>query len=138
MKIGKQKQTTKQVEATEYKPVPKGTYQVELKSIEEKQTKNGTGAYLDSVFIISTGDHMGRLVFHKFLIKHSNEKAASIGQEQLDKFLKSIGEKNGLEGIDYDTGSLADFIGATSVANIAIEQQEGYSARNKITSFLRR
>ena len=78
-----------------YDPLPDGEYVVALNRVTEKQTKNGSGSYIDASFSITEGDYEKRLVFHTFLINHTSSKAQSIGREQLDKFLKSVGINGG-------------------------------------------
>ena len=85
-----------------YNPIPQGEYLVKAGKFVEKATKAGTGNMVSGTFEVLEGDYAKRLLFHNFLISHTNPKAAQIGQEQLSKYLKAIGVKGGFEGIGND------------------------------------
>lgn len=121
-----------------YDPLPDGEYVVALNRVTEKQTKAGNGSYIDTSFTVTEGDNAKRLLFHTFLINHPNEKAQSIGREQLDRFLKSVGVNGGFESLGNDSMALEALVGKELLVNIAIEANPGYKDRNKIKKFIRR
>lgn len=121
-----------------YEPLVPGQYSVTLQRVAEKSTKAGNGAYLDASFEVAEGENKGRLIFEKFMIDHPNPKVVEIGRQRLDKFLKAAGAPNGLEGLNQDTSedTIGKFANNIVLANVAIEEgTNGYSDRNKITSF---
>ena len=119
-----------------YEPIPKGQYLASLGRIEEVTTKDGTGTYLNASFEILEGEFKKRLVFHKFHIENKSSKCQEIGVDQLDKFLKCAGERDGLAGIDWDTARVEGFIGKPLAINVGMVEAEGeYAARNKVSSF---
>lgn len=119
-----------------YLPLAPALYTVQLKNAEERTTKKGDGMYIDSTFEVVEGEHRGRLIFHKFLLEHPSAKAADIGKQQLDKFLKAVGVSDGFSGIDYDSNRIGEAGNRMVVANVKIEKgTNGYKDRNKITSF---
>ena len=121
-----------------YDPLPDGEYVVALNRVTEKQTKAGNGSYIDTSFTVTEGESAKRLLFHTFLINHPSEKAQSIGREQLDKFLKSVGVNGGFESLGNDSMALEALVGKELLVNIAIEANPGYKDRNKIKKFIRR
>jgi len=121
-----------------YVPLPDGDYVVALNRVTEKQTKAGNGSYIDTSFTVTEGDSAKRLLFHTFLINHPSEKAQSIGREQLDKFLKSVGVNGGFESLGNDSMALEALVGKELLVNITIEANPGYKDRNKIKKFIRR
>ena len=125
-------------EKKSYEPVPNGEYVVALNRVGEKATKNGNGSYIDASFSIIEGDYAKRLLFHTFLISHTSDKAQSIGREQLDKFLKSVGVNGGFESLGYDALALESLVGKELLVNTTIEANPGFKDRNKIKKFIRR
>jgi len=121
-----------------YDPLPDGEYVVALNRVTEKQTKAGNGSYIDTSFTVTEGESAKRLLFHTFLINHPSEKAQSIGREQLDKFLKSVGVNGGFESLGNDSMALEALVGKELLVNIAIEANPGYKDRNKIKKIIRR
>lgn len=71
--------------------IPPGTYVVRCDQAVVKDTKDGTGEYINCKFGITQGEYMGRSIFMMFNIKNRNEKAVEIGLQQLKAFLKSSG-----------------------------------------------
>ncbi len=126
-------------EKTVYLPLNAGEYLVSLTRLEEKENKAKTGSYLDTTFRVMEGESEGRLIFHKFILESASAKAAEIGQDQLNKFLKTAGIRGGLAGIDFDSERVSEVLNLNVTAKIAIEPgSNGYKDRNKITSFASR
>ena len=127
-----------------YDPIPQGEYLVKAGRFTEKATKNGTGAYVAGTFEVLEGDNAGRLIFHNFLIKHNNPKAAEIGQDQLSKYLKAVGVKGGFGELGNDVTALESYLNKALTVKVVIEKgsarPEGgmYSDRNKITGWATR
>jgi len=122
-------------EKTSYDPIPAGTYKVQMNRIEEKATKAG-GIMLSAGFQVTDGDNKGRLIFHNFLVEHSSPKAMEVGLSQLDQYLASVGVRGGLEDLGFDRGAITEYTSIPLNVKVAIEEgTNGYSDRNKITSF---
>jgi hypothetical protein len=128
-----------------YEPLPENEYLVRATRFEERETKNG-GKMISAGFEVINGDFKNRLVFHNFLVEHSNPKAQQIGTEQLDRYLKAVGVDDGLEGIGHDRSQLSDYTELPFIAKVAVEEggrtytdrngnEQVSKARNKITSF---
>lgn len=78
---------------------PEGTYTAVCEMAEVKQTKSGTGEYINCRFRIKEGPRNGDLIFTMFNIKNANPQAVQIGLKQLKSFCGAIG---------IDTNSLTD------------------------------
>lgn len=70
--------------------VPKGNYHAVVVKAELKDTKSGTGQYLNVEFKILNNGQNGRSVFQMFNIKNENPKAVQIGLGQLKELGKAV------------------------------------------------
>jgi hypothetical protein len=118
-----------------FEPVPEGTYLARMNRIEETATKNGKGVMLKVGFQIVNGDFKNRLIFHNFLVEHTNPAASEIGLEQVDRYLQAVGVKGGFEDIGFDRSKLEDYLELPFNLGVKIETQEGYKDRNKVSTF---
>jgi len=130
-----------------FQPLDAGDYMVRLSRFEEKKTKNGAGVLISSGFEVVNGEQKGRLIFHNFLVEHTNPKAQEIGNNQLDDYLKAVGA-GGLEGINNDRTLLEQWTEIPFIAVVNIEEPSSYKAadgtmkkskpRNNIKKFMAR
>ena len=118
-----------------FDPIPSDSYLVRMNRIEEVTTKAGTGVMLKAGFEVINGDQKGRLVFHNFLVEHTNPKAAEIGLEQLDRYLGAVGIGGGFEELGYDRGALQNYTEIPFTAKVGIQSNEQYGDQNKILGF---
>jgi len=126
-------------EKNEYTPIPEGDYLLRMNRITEKAIKGGKGTLLSAGFEVIKGDHKGRLVFHNFIVDHTNPKAVEIGTDQLDKYLRAVGVEDGFEGLGFDRGSLEEYTELPFTGAVKIQEPNpGYKAQNKIVKFLTR
>jgi hypothetical protein len=116
-----------------YEPLEAGDYTLRMNRFEEKKTKNGAGVMISAGFEVVKGEHKGRLVFHNFLVEHTNPKAQEIGNQQLDAYLKSVGVNDGLEGIGYDRSQLEDYTELPFTAGVGIQEASEYKAADGST-----
>lgn len=131
----------------DFQPLAENDYMVRMNRFEEKATKNGAGKIISAGFEVVNGESKGRLVFHNFLVEHTNPKAAEIGLKQLDEYLTAVGA-GGLEGINNDRTLLEQWTEIPFVAALKIEEPSEYKAadgtiktskaRNKIVKFMGR
>lgn len=89
------------VKANNFETIPDGKYTAACTDAMLKDTKNGTGEYIQCTFTVQGGEHEGRKVFMNFNTKNANEKAIEIGQQQLKSFLE-----NSTYSGDYKFGSV--------------------------------
>lgn len=78
-------------ETSEYELLPAGIYQVRATECDEKETKAGTGSYLQYQFTVDGPTHAGRKIWARFHLRNPNEKAVEIAQQQLAAFCMAVG-----------------------------------------------
>jgi hypothetical protein len=79
------------VKESGFSPIPAGEYSVISDSAEIKDTRDGTGQYINMKLKILGGEYDGRTLFTMFNIKNQNVKAVEIGLSQLKTFCKVSG-----------------------------------------------
>ena len=77
-----------------YEPLPEGYYNVIAIESEIRETKAGTGNYLQFKFEVVDGQHKGRYIWDRFNLRNPNPKAVEIAQENLARFCQSAGLKS--------------------------------------------
>lgn len=68
---------------TEYEPLPAGEYVMQVIDSEWKDTKAGTGKYLELTMEIMDGDYVGRRYFDRLNLDNANVTAVEIAQKTL-------------------------------------------------------
>ena len=110
-----------------------------MNRIEDRKTKAGNGTILAAGFEVIKGDFEGRLIFHNFIVEHTNPKAAEIGTDQLDKYLQAIGLAGGFEGLGYDRSALENYTELPLKVIVNIQEGNGtFNASNRIVKFTSR
>jgi|14BtaG_2_1085337.scaffolds.fasta_scaffold00072_12 hypothetical protein len=113
---------------SDFSPLPTGKYLASIVEAELKQTKAGTGSYVQLKFEVMDGAYKGRWVsFINITFTNPNSTAQEIGRKQLNTLLKAIN----LQGIQ-DTSELT---GHAVVIDVNIKQQEGYSPQNEVKNY---
>lgn len=74
-----------------FEPIPEGWYTAIIESVEDKETKAGTGRYLKCTLQVVDGDFQGRKVWANFNYQNPSAKAQAIGKIQLRALAKSVG-----------------------------------------------
>ncbi len=81
-----------QVEPTdEFEAIPAGKYPAVITDSEFKETKAGTGTYLQLAFEIIDGEHKGRLLWSRLNLDNPNETAVKIAQQELSAICRAVG-----------------------------------------------
>lgn len=86
--------------------IPAGTYNAHIIQSEMKDTKAGTGQYLECRLQILDEPYTGRLVFERFNLVNPNETAVKIAQRSLAELcnacdLEEIEDSEELHGIEF-------------------------------------
>jgi len=115
-------------ESTGFAPITPGTYFLIMDTCEVKDTKSGTGSYINAKFKILEGPAEGRFLFHMFNIKNENEKATEIGLGQLKSFMKCAGSQ------DFKLTNVLDLIGLRCDAVIKTRSDD-YGDKSVISYF---
>lgn len=111
-----------------FKPIPSGNYNVILDETEMKDTKSGTGQYINCKFKVLGGEYEGKFLFHMFNIKNDNPKAVEIGLQQLKAFMECAGMT------DYKLTSVTQLVGYKASAVVKIKTDE-YGEKAVISYF---
>jgi hypothetical protein len=74
-----------------FKPLPEGEYTVQIIQSEMKETKAGTGHFLELRMQVLDGDHVGRLLFDRLNLINPNETAVKIAQRTLADICEATG-----------------------------------------------
>ena len=75
----------------DYSPIPEGWYLASIVSSEKKNTKSGTGAYLECKMAIVQGDHKGRNVWVRLNLWNPNQQAVGIARSELSSICRAVG-----------------------------------------------
>lgn len=116
------------VKENTFELLPEGEYTVICDSAEVKDTKSGTGAYINAKMMVTSGPYEGRSLFTMFNIKNDAPKAAEIGLAQLKTFLKCAGQSG--EKLE----SVSDLIGLTANA-VVKHKTDSYGEKANISYF---
>lgn len=110
-----------------FDPIPEGWYNVTINNAELKDTKAGTGQYINIRYDVIGENHAGRVVFGMITVRNANPKAEEIGRQQLGELLRAIGKAS-----VKDTDEL---LGYSLSIKVAISQREGYDSKNEVKGF---
>tara|TARA_R100000700_G_scaffold40279_2_gene55448 strand:+ start:1141 stop:1572 length:432 start_codon:yes stop_codon:yes gene_type:complete len=142
MAIGSQNTQANTGTKKTYDPLPDGEYLVKLDRATEGPTKNGDGTKVATSFKVQEGDSKGRLIFHDFLMSHSNpatnyQDAVKIGKEKLSKCLKAMGVNGGFDAIGNDASQVENYIGSDLILSVGVEFKAGFKPKNVIKKWIR-
>lgn len=79
-----------EVEITNYEAIPAGKYQAVITDSEMKETKSGTGRYLQLTFEVIEGDYRGRKLWERINLLNPNQTAVRIAKETLAKICLAV------------------------------------------------
>lgn len=71
------------VQTNDFAPLPVGEYTAAIVESEEKQTKAGTGSYLNLTLEVIEGNFKGRKVWERLNLNNPNQTAVNIAQQTL-------------------------------------------------------
>jgi hypothetical protein len=77
-----------------FEPIPIGEYLAIITASELKDTKSGTGKYLQLVYDILEGEYKGRKIWERINVINSNVTAQEIGQRALSGVCRAVGIMN--------------------------------------------
>lgn len=103
-----------------FEPIPAGDYVVEIEKVENRTAKSGN-EMLSLTFNVMEGEYEGRKIFDLYVL---TEKALW----KLKDLLVAVGvDTEGMVDLDVD-----DLVGEVFVANIEIQESQGYDPQNRI------
>ena len=74
----------------DFSPIPNGDYVAAITASTEKQTKAGTGSYLELEFQILEGEHAGRRLWERLNLRNPNANAVEIANKRLGMICKAV------------------------------------------------
>ena len=77
--------------STDFEAIPAGKYVAIIADSEMKQTKAGTGSYLELTFQIVDGEYKGRNLWARLNLDNPNAVAVKIAQGELSAICRAIG-----------------------------------------------
>ena len=77
--------------STDFEAIPAGKYVAIIADSEMKQTKAGTGSYLELTFQIVEGEYKGRNLWARLNLDNPNAVAVKIAQGELSAICRAIG-----------------------------------------------
>lgn len=73
-------------------PVPAGSYRACIVKSEWKDTKSGSGRYLELTIQIVDGEHKGRMVWSRLNLENPNSQAVGIARSELSSICRAVGK----------------------------------------------
>lgn len=114
-----------------YQLLPEGVYGGNITKTEIKQSKSGTGTYVNlEVTLLGGAGVKGRKVFDICMLSHPNSAAVNVGAKKL----KSIADAIGLDITEVE--SFSEFVGKPLGIKLGVEENSEYGDKNRIKSFV--
>lgn len=76
---------------SDFEPIPAGKYEAVITDSEMKQTRAGTGEYLQFTFQIVDGPHRNRLLWSRMNLNNPNATAVQIAKAELSALCRAVG-----------------------------------------------
>lgn len=111
-----------------FEPLPPGWYTAIVTDSQIKDTKAGTGKYLNVRLDICEGKHEGRVVFDKMNVENPNQQAVEIGYRQLAGLKLACGKPHAT-----DSSELHDI--PVAIRLKIAKAREGYEPANEVTEY---
>ena len=75
----------------DFSPIPTGEYTAVITASDMKDTKSGSGKYLQLTYQIVDGEYKNRLIFENINLINRNEVAVQIAQKTLSSICHAVG-----------------------------------------------
>lgn len=111
-----------------YDPIPAGWYDVMITDSEMKQTKSGSGEYLQLRLDVISGEHEGRVVFDRLNLVNDNTTAVEIAQRTLSAICRAVGVMTPQDSADLHDKPLRAKVAIRPAGN-------GYDASNEVKGY---
>lgn len=120
--------TVEPAKSRDFGVMPAGPYDVEITGAEVKDTKAGTGQYLEvENTIISPEQFAGRKVWARINLQNPNPEAERIGREELSALCRAVGV-----GVLKDTTQLFQKI---LRVRLKIDRRDANNPKNEISGY---
>ena len=109
-----------------FEPLPKGKYNAMVIESTVKDTKAGTGQYLELVCQVLDGEHINRKIWHRLNIVNPNPVAENIGRKDLAVLMMNL-------GLPPQMGDTQELHGKPFIMGLKISQRDGYEPSNDVS-----
>lgn len=117
------------VKPEDFSPIPEGEYILQVTKAEQKQTKTGTGKYINVTFDVIGPSYQGRKIFSKLNFRNDNPVAEKIGRQQLKALQLACAIPDPLMDDQQ-------FVGHIVKASVTIREASGqYGPSNDVKNF---
>jgi len=80
-----------EIQPDSFDALPAGWYEVMIVESENKETKAGTGSYLQLTLEVVSGEHRGRKLWDRLNLDNPNSTAVEIAQKTLSAICRAVG-----------------------------------------------
>jgi len=112
-----------------FEPIPKGRYLARVESCESKDTKSGSGSYLEFALVVEKGEFTKRKLWARLNVHNSSETAQRIGREQFNALCVACGFKVG------EVKDTTKLVGKRMIALVDIEKGDR-GDMNRVVGFM--
>lgn len=110
-----------------YDPIPAGDYEVLIIESETKETKAGTGQYLQLTLEVLNGHYKGRRIWDRLNLWNSNQTAVDIANRTLSQICHAVGVLTPQDS--------AELHGKPLMATVVIKSSPGYGDSNEVKRY---
>jgi hypothetical protein len=114
---------------SDFDPVPNGDYEVVIIDSENKQTKAGTGEYLQLTLEVVSGHYKGRKIWDRLNLWNQNQTAVDIANRALSQICHAVGKLT-----PQDSSELH---GKPLMARVVVKQSDGYDPSNEVKKYFK-
>ena len=118
----------------DFSPLPDGEYQVRIAKCELKDTKDGTGNYLNFQLAVTEGKYAKRVIFAMVTLKNKSDKAEQIGHGQLRTIMEACGIPSLSDTDQLVGGNLVVRVGSREYNGTMQNEVKGYKAAGATVS----
>jgi len=111
----------------DFSPAPDGDYTASIVESEMKDTKAGTGKYLNLKLKISGGDENGRMVYSLLNLVNPNPIAVEIAQKEMKSICDACGKATVKDSMELH--------GIPMIITLGTEESEGYPPKNVVKNY---
>lgn len=104
-----------------FEALPAGTYHIQFDAFTRKQTRAGTGYFIECEYSVVGGEHEGRKIWDRFNIQNPNPQAVEIALGELRQFVTAV-SKDPQQGMQPSKAILQQNLGGELLVKLKVEQ----------------
>jgi hypothetical protein len=115
----------------DFKPLPRGNYNVSIDYCDCRETKKRNGEMLHLEFLVTQGSGQGRKLFDNLLFRHENPTAVEMGKKKIAALARAIGLEK------FKLNESRAFLNKPLAVDIEVKKgTDGYADSNEITKYM--